>query len=526
MKKITLFLLASLVLFAGCFDFLNNNNKNNGNDNGYDPPPPGQRTPSEYDFNANNLLQNVGNVTAVAITPHYPEIGKVTIYYNGSVTLPSEAGIYQVTFDVAATDGWKAATGLYAGKLKIYPENYFIFKIIKNLENFLINLPKNTADDPYYIVTDIQQFGGPSNSGAINSYGSLAFVINDLRRYVNLDLSGSGIEVIPQTVSLDGDYITCITLPDNVTDIGSYTAAGANLAEIKLDPANGAYTVENGVLYNKNKTVLIAYPAGKADASFTILNSVTGIRESAFRGCINLANITMPNNFPAIGKNAFESCYSLTGITIPDSVTDIGESAFEACASLENIIIPDGVTGIGRQAFYYCPKLKNVTIGNGVTDIGESAFFNCKELTGVTLGNKVTTIGKSAFYSCRLTGIIIPDSVTVIGSSAFSTCGLTSVTLSNNLTRIEFDTFYKCSILPSVTIPSSVTGIGYGAFLECNELVSVTFQGNIEPEYFSNDTKKPPFDGNLRDNYFSIPPYGGIGTYTRVRLGKYWSKNP
>jgi hypothetical protein len=77
-------------------------------------------TPTTADFDIGNLSQTVGSVTAVNITPKPGKSGgAITIYYNGSVTLPADIDTYPVTFDVAAATGWKAASGLSAGTLII-----------------------------------------------------------------------------------------------------------------------------------------------------------------------------------------------------------------------------------------------------------------------------------------------------------------------------------------------------------------------------------------------------------------------
>jgi hypothetical protein len=58
--------------------------------------------------------------------------------------------------------------------------------------------------------------------------------------------------------------LTSVTIPDSVTSIGELVFQGcSSLATINVDPANTAYISEDGVLYNKNKTTLIQYPAKK-----------------------------------------------------------------------------------------------------------------------------------------------------------------------------------------------------------------------------------------------------------------------
>jgi len=483
--------------------------------------------PKKEDFYiAGDLLQNEGSVTDIIILPNYNKSnGAITVYYNGSPTPPKTAGIYLVTFDVAASGSWKAVTGLSAGKLRIYPADYYIFRSINDLSNYLGHKPDNTPANPYYIVTDIIVFGGANNSGAANSYGSLAYELDHSgKKYVDLDLSGSSITAFRETVTLDSDKITCITLPDNVTDIGSFCGSGANLTEIKIDSANSAYTVENGILYNKNKTILIAYPAGKSGNSFIIPDNVTDIRFGAFSGCTKLTSVVIGKGITGIGNGSFANCNSLVGITIPNSVTSIGENAFSYCKNLTSVDIGNGVTGIGPWTFSSCLNLESIIIPDNVISIGENAFSYCENLTSVVIGNGVTSIGPWTFSSClNLESIIIPDNVISIGENAFSMCySLTEITISNNITKIEEASFYECSNLSSIILPKSIIGIGSGAFYKCHNLTSVTIQISIDPMFFSNDTNFPPFDGNLRKIYYD---YGrGLGTYTRAQFGENWTK--
>jgi hypothetical protein len=85
---------------------------------------PINQDPVATDFDPDNLTQTVGQVTPVTITPKEGKSGgKITVYYDGSETLPSAIGEYTVTFDVAAATGWNAASGLKGGTLTINAEN-------------------------------------------------------------------------------------------------------------------------------------------------------------------------------------------------------------------------------------------------------------------------------------------------------------------------------------------------------------------------------------------------------------------
>jgi uncharacterized repeat protein (TIGR02543 family) len=89
----------------------------------------GNQTPVATDYTFGNLNQTEGNVTAVSVMPKEGmSSGARTVYYAGffstikSTTIPQELGYYTVTFDVAAAEGWNAATNLFAGTLYVEEE--------------------------------------------------------------------------------------------------------------------------------------------------------------------------------------------------------------------------------------------------------------------------------------------------------------------------------------------------------------------------------------------------------------------
>ena len=258
---------------------------------------------------------------------------------------------------------------------------------------------------------------------------------------------------IPNSVTTIGDWafracksLTSITIPNSVVIIIGNPFYGWHGI---LNNESKAFIYEDHVLFNKNKTTLIAYRA--KETNYTIPNSVTTIGEGAFSGCKSLISINIPNSVTTIGENAFGWCESLTNINIPNSVTTIGEKAFGWCESLTNINIPNSVTTIGDSAFCRCNSLTSINIPNSVKTIRGSAFFDCESLTSITIPNSVTMIGVCAFTGCKsLTNINIPNSVTTIKESAFWDCeSLISITIPNSVTTIEDGAFAGCSNLPS-----------------------------------------------------------------------------
>jgi hypothetical protein len=149
------------------------------------------------------------------------------------------------------------------------------------------------------------------------------------------------------------------------------------LQDISVSEANDSYTSFDGVLYNKDISVLECYPAGKSD-EFIVPSSVTGIGSGAFGGCTSLASIELPASLTVIGRYAFEGCTSLESIELPASLTTIGDYAFDGCTSLESIELPASLTTIGEAAFYKCESLKTVTsLNTEPPTLGEYVFNNC-----------------------------------------------------------------------------------------------------------------------------------------------------
>ena len=358
----------------------------------------------------------------------------------------------------------------------------------------------------------------------------------DWKRLLRAPRSLRGEYSIREGVKVIGDEafrwcgsLISINIPNSVTTIGNWAFEGCNsLTSItipssvvtiignpffswhgNLNNESKAFIYEDNVLFNKNKTTLIAYRA--KETNYTIPNSVTTIGEGAFYDCDSLTSINIPNSVTTIGNGAFCNCDSLTSINIPNSVTTIGKFVFFDCDSLTSINIPNSVTTIGRGAFCNCNSLTSINIPNSVTTIGRGAFESCNSLTSINIPNSVTTIGEGAFEFCEsLTSINIPNSVTKIENSAFGGCkSLTDITIPSSVVTIIGNPFYlwhgnlnneskafiyedhvlfnknRTTLIAyraketNYTIPNSVTTIGISAFWGCNSLTSINIPNSV-----------------------------------------------
>ena len=215
---------------------------------------------------------------------------------------------------------------------------------------------------------------------------------------------------IPYTVTSIGNgafencfELTSINIPDGVTSIGTNAFNGCSgLTDITVDSNNPYYCSESGVLFNKNKTALICYPAGKTDSSYKIPDGVTSIEYAAFEACTGLTSIYIPDGVTSIGFYAFERCTGLESITIPNSVTSIGYAAFNRCTKLTSIYIPDGIS-IGFGAIpSTAARITYIVNSDGsvtITKIELTNGQNTIDIPAAINGKKVIAV-KEEYRSC------------------------------------------------------------------------------------------------------------------------------
>ena len=266
--------------------------------------------------------------------------------------------------------------------------------------------------------------------------------------------------------------------------------SGMYLRNFYVSDSNEYFRGVDGVLFTKDKSKLVKYPAGRTDDSYTVPDGVKTIGDRSFYGSRFLTEVTMPAGLETIEECAFLSAQNSTGgfliplkkAIIPDSVKTIGNNAFGSCASISEVYIGKGVTALGSGAFSSCTRLGSLTIAaEELTEIGKNAFTNCSSLTEVVLPDSVTSLGVNAFNGCTmLADIDLPEGLKKIESSAFYSCtSLTRLDLPEGLTSIGETAFGQCNSLRTLTIPSTVNSLGKNAFSSCTGLESVTIDSGV-----------------------------------------------
>lgn len=149
-----------------------------------------------------------------------------------------------------------------------------------------------------------------------------------------------------------------IDIPEGVTSIsGDAFRECLSLKSINVSPANMLYKSVGGVMFNKNRSELLAYPPSRPDTSYEVPDSVSVIDDWAFCQADSLESIAIPDSVREIGEGAFYSAEKLRGLVLPPSLDLIDDSAFRGCSKLSSIVIPERVRHIGWGAFSGCPNL-------------------------------------------------------------------------------------------------------------------------------------------------------------------------
>lgn len=374
----------------------------------------------------------------------------------GGLALPAESGVF---FDGAAVSASAETYGDYEYKI---------------LDNGTVEITKYTGTDEKVVI--------PStiNGKKVTSIGHGAFM-----ECINIEkiTIPDSVTTIDYNAFSDCPNLVSITIPCNVTSIGAYSFNGCEkLTSITVDSKNKYYLSEDGVLFNKTKTELVAYPAGNSRKEYTIPDGVKSLNKRAFLGAVNLTSIKIPNSVKTIGEGEFYGCKNLENINIPNGVKKIDSFTFYLCESLTNITIPDSVTSIGSTSFSGCKNLANITIPNGVTSIEGFAFEGCTNLTSITIPDSVNSIGAGAFASCSsLKSVKVPEGVTVIDAYTFNGCaGLTDISFPSTLKSIGYESFTDCKKLKSITFLNGPTFINSSAFQGCTSLANLVFPDSME----------------------------------------------
>ena len=247
-----------------------------------------------------------------------------------------------------------------------------------------------------------------------------------------------------------------------------------SLESIDVNDNNKYYSSENGILFNKNKSILMRYPSAKTGDSYTMPDSVTELAINAFYENKYLKSVTLSSNVNEIGTYCFNGCTLLTSVELPCEITALPNGCFNNCKSLNSITIPRTVSTIGDNAFKNCSGLDSVYFRGDALDINTTAFTNVDADAFYPENNTTWTEEKKGSYSGSLEwqAYEVPRtdisswSVTVQNANAFKYDGTEhkpAVVVKNGTKQMskgeDYTVDYTDNIFPG-TASVIVTGIG------------------------------------------------------------------
>ena len=325
----------------------------------------------------------------------------------------------------------------------------------------LIYYPSNKKGDTYKIPDEVKEFPEDVNCGVFNYNQNLKSI------------------TINASVNLFTDYF----VPLSQFDYAS------KLEAIYVDSKNPYLTSDNGILYSKDKTILVSYPANYSQTKYVMPDNVCEMSFNAFYGAKNLKEIQLSEKLgvSTYSVQYFLGCEKLESINVPESNNDF--------------YTVDGVLFRKRDF-------------DGLDNPSLISYPQNKKDSKYEVPKTVKSIERSAFEgNTNLSTVIIPDNVEEINYSAFMDCtSLSKVVLPSNLKEIAYYTFSNCSSLTDIDIPASITTVGACAFLNCSSLKNVTIPFNVTEIMiyaFGYRSESPDFNVYQKKDNFKIYCYGG-----------------
>ena len=212
--------------------------------------------------------------------------------------------------------------------------------------------------------------------------------------------------------------------------------------------------------------------------SITIPDQITEIGDYAFYGNPTLKTVNFHAGITRIGLGAFYDS-QLTRVNIPNPDCEIGNSCFSN-SQVGSVTLPQGMRKLGRHVFFYCVNLTSLTLPEGMEEIGLMCFASCSlssvnlpstmvkldscalqdnPFTSINLKN-VKFVGRQAFSMCtNLTSITSNGMLEEIDGAAFTRCPLTTAYLPEGMLTINMNAYFRCTNLNSFTVPTTVTTI-------------------------------------------------------------------
>jgi hypothetical protein len=153
-------------------------------------------------------------------------------------------------------------------------------------------------------------------------------------------------------------------------------------------------TAQAQTTYNRNQVCDLIE---RKMTEITIPNNVTSIGSYAFNGCSKLTKITIPDTVTKINDAAFSYCPNLTELVFPESIEVLGIELI-AGTPIKTVVVPKNIK-FGNSCFRNA-TIETFIVENGATTLPIYCCSNCKSLKTVSLPNTLQSAKNSPFGGC------------------------------------------------------------------------------------------------------------------------------
>ena len=344
--------------------------------------------------------------------------------------------------------------------------------------------------DPYYedYTTEDDVIG--SYMFADKEFKSLVLP-NTLKKIGDYAFTFCGDSItFPSTLEWIGDhaftnnFFKKLHIPATLVHIGNGALNGnINLSDVTIDENHPEFVLEDGYLYTRDHTRLLAYFANiKTQAeSFTIHPETKIIDDKAFN-YHRCDKIVLNEKLEYIGEDAFKYALDNTipyqkKLVIPNSVTHIGPYAFYSC-HIDKLVISDNVEYLPDFCFAYC-NIGSIHLPAKLKHLGWAALSN-NFLYDLELPEGLERIEKADILGVSKKRLVIPESLLHIDEFAFRDIMVDTIIIKAPLDTITKAAFYSSESIAKLVLPPTVKRIGQSAFYECYRLKDCKLPDGLE----------------------------------------------
>lgn len=306
--------------------------------------------------------------------------------------------------------------------------------------------------------------------------------------------------------ALEGcEFLTALTIPDSMSHLQASFEDCISLENIYVSPNHSAYQSIDGVLFNKDLTTLVQYPAAKQQSIYLVPEGVTLIE--SFNHSQNLESIKFPKSLKLIDPYAFEGCRCLSSVNLSEGLEEIPCGAFAYCPSLQSVHLPNTIKVIRYSAFEGCEHLKTLNIPGDEIEIEAGTFNGCKDFFDTDTYKELLSLGYEGDFDLDAECLDEPFLVEPGSMDYTDETGIRHVAWYEGDHLIEIDFFLKSTALMMLHKNRSVDG-GFAKEYAIKDLALLKkcLEVNTDKEIISAlvDVCKTPYAGFSLRRFFDF----------------------